>query len=64
MKTYYKVTRKTCHTINVELRKIGDLLSLTPNKQYHIKKMMTKSTRLLLIKAICERINKQPLTIC
>jgi hypothetical protein len=44
MKTYYKVTRKTCHTINVELRKIGDLLNLTPNKQYHIKKMMTKST--------------------
>ncbi len=62
MKVYYKVIGKTCHTINVELRKIGDLLNLTPNKQYHIKKMMTKAKRLSLIKDICERINKYPLT--
>lgn len=56
MKTYYKVTGKTCHTIHAELRKIGDLINPIPNEKYHIKRMMTKATRLLLIKSICERI--------
>jgi hypothetical protein len=59
MKTYYKVTGKTCHTIHAELRKIGDLLNLIPNKEYHIKKMMTKARRLLLIKSICEKLNNR-----
>ncbi|RZG36998.1 hypothetical protein [Klebsiella pneumoniae] len=56
MKTYYKVTGKTCHTIHAELRKIGDLINPIPNKKYHIPKLMTKATRLLLIKSISERI--------
>lgn len=56
MKTYYKVTGKTCHTIHTELRKIGDLINPIPNKKYHITKLMTKVRRLLLIASICERI--------
>ena len=56
MKTYYKVTGKTCTTIHTELRKIGDLINPIPNKKYHIPKLMTKATRLLLIKSISERI--------
>jgi hypothetical protein len=56
MKTYYKVTGKTCNTIHTELRKIGDLINPIPNKKYHIPKLMTKATRLLLIKSISERI--------
>lgn len=56
MKTYYKVTGKTCHTVHTELRKIGDLINPIQNKKYHIKRMMTKATRLLLIKSISERI--------
>jgi len=43
MKTYYKVTGKTCHTIHTELRKIGDLINPIPIKK-------------LLIKSISERI--------
>jgi len=59
MKTYYKVTGKTCHTIHTELRKIGDLINPIPNKKYHIKRMMTKARRLLLIASICERIKNK-----
>lgn len=44
------------HYIHTELRKIGDLINPIPNKKYHIKRMMTKATRLLLIKSISERI--------
>lgn len=56
MKTYYKVTGKTCHTIHTELRKIGDLINPIPKKEYHVKRMITKARRLLLIASICERI--------
>lgn len=56
MKTYYKVTGKTCHTIHAELIKVGDLINPIPNKKYHIPKLMTKAKRLLLIASICERI--------
>lgn len=49
-KRFFVVTGKTYHTIHIELRKIGNLINPIPNNKYHIKRMMTKATRLLLIK--------------